>query len=192
MPDFNDAGSQKTFDVIPAGTIATLHLTVRPGQSGEDGWLRRSKDGASQGLDLELTLVDGPYAKRKFWMLLTLDGTTTGHGEAGEISRSRIRAILESARGVKPSDTGEAARKARLIENYGELNGLRFLGKIGVEPARGNYPAKNTLLEVITPDRQAWRPVEQVPNPAAAARPPAPSTPTGATPPATIVRPQWG
>jgi hypothetical protein len=192
MPDFSDAGPQKTFDVIPSGTIATLHLTVRPGQAGEGGWLRRSKDGASEGLDCEFTLVDGPYAKRKFWTLLTLGGTTTGHTEAREISRSRIRAILESARGVKPSDTSEAARNARHIENYGELDGMRFIGRIGVEPARGSYPAKNTLLEVITPDRQAWRPVEQVPNPAAAARPPAPSTPSGATPPATIVRPQWG
>ena len=29
--------------MIPAGTVATLHLTVRPGQAGEGGWLRLRK-----------------------------------------------------------------------------------------------------------------------------------------------------
>ena len=72
MTDFNNAGPQRTFDVIPAGTIATLHLTVRTGGAGEGGWLRRSKDGESEGLDCEFTVVDGPCAKRKFWSLFTL------------------------------------------------------------------------------------------------------------------------
>jgi hypothetical protein len=29
--DFNDAGEQRTFEVIPAGTIATLRMKIRPG-----------------------------------------------------------------------------------------------------------------------------------------------------------------
>jgi hypothetical protein len=90
MADFNTAGPQRSFDVIPAGTIATLHLTVRPGNAGEGGWLRRSKDGDSEGLDLEFTVVDGPFAKRKFWSLLTLFGTKPNHAIAGEISASRL------------------------------------------------------------------------------------------------------
>ena len=35
------------------------------------------------------------------------------------------------------------------------------MAKIGVEPARGEYKAKNILVEVITPDRKEWRPIEQ-------------------------------
>ena len=95
MEDFNEAGEQR--DVIPAGTVATVQLTVRPGGVGEGGWLKRAKDGNSEGLDCEFVLLDGQYAKRKFWTLFTLNGTTENHAEAGRISRSTIRAMLESA-----------------------------------------------------------------------------------------------
>jgi hypothetical protein len=194
MPDFNDAGPQRTFDLIPAGTIATVEITIRPGGTSEGGLLRPSKNGASEGLDLELTVVEGPFAKRKFWCLLTLTGTNAGHGEAGEISRRRIRGILESARGIRPDDTSEAAKKGRYIDGYGDLDGLRFIARIGVEPAQGPYRAKNTLDEAVTPDKQAWRRVEQVPKPAGSgARPQTPAS-SGAPviAPAALDRPEWG
>ena len=44
---------------FPAGTVATVQLTVRPGGAGEGGWLKRSKDGNSEGLDCEFVLLDG-------------------------------------------------------------------------------------------------------------------------------------
>ena len=58
--NFNDAEPQRSFDVIPDGTIATVRMTVRPGSAGEDGWLRRSKDGNSEALDCEFGVLDGP------------------------------------------------------------------------------------------------------------------------------------
>ena len=186
--DFNGADPQRTFDVIPDNTVATLQVKVRPGQAGEDGWLKRSKAGDSEALDLELSVVDGPYAKRKVWMLLTLSGVTEGHAEAGRISRSRLRAMLESARGVQPDDTSEAAAQARRIASYGELDGLCFIGRIGVEPPKGNYKAKNVLDEVVTPDRTGWHPIEQSPRPAT----PAPTTVAAkADTVAKIERPAW-
>jgi hypothetical protein len=168
MPDFNQASPQRVFDVIPAGTIATLQLKIRPCGAGEGGWLRRSKAGDSEALDCEFIVIDTPYAKQKFWTLLTVSGTTEGHAQAAEISRSKLRAILESAHGVRPDDTSEAAKRARQIDSYGDLNGLRFIGRIGVEPARDNYPAKNILLDAVTPDRRDWHPVEQTAKPAVA------------------------
>jgi len=48
MLNFNEADAQRSFDVIPDGTLATVHLSVR-GSAGEGGWLRRSKDGNSEG-----------------------------------------------------------------------------------------------------------------------------------------------
>jgi hypothetical protein len=165
MVDFNDASPQRSFELIPAGTVVELNLKVRPGNAGEGGWLRRSKDGGSEALDLECTVVNGPYAKRKVWCLLTVGGTTEGHGLAAEISRSRLRAILESACGIPPDDMSDAAKQARQISSYCDLDGLRFIGRIGVEPARGNYPAKNTLLAAVTPDQQDWHRVEQVAKP---------------------------
>jgi hypothetical protein len=160
--DFNNANPQRVFDVIPAGTIAELHITVRPGNAGENGLLRRSKDGNSEALDCEFTVIKGPYANRKVWALFTLVGTTPNHATAAEISRSRLRAILESARGIRPDDMSDAAKQARQVGSYAEFDGLRFMGRIGVEPARDNYRARNTLLAAVTPDHQDWHRFEQV------------------------------
>ena len=80
MEDFNDVGPQKSFDVIPAGTICALQITVRPGNAGDGGWLTAANTtkGNSIGLDLELVVVDGEYAKRKVWIRLTLSGYVLG------------------------------------------------------------------------------------------------------------------
>ena len=107
--DYSDAPEQRG-DLIPPNTIATLQLKIHPGNAGEGGLLTRSKDGGCEMLDLELTVVDGPHIKRKLWERMVLNGTTRGH-EASDISRGKLRAILESARGIKPDDMGEEARK---------------------------------------------------------------------------------
>ncbi|SRR6266536_1883584 len=187
--NFNDAGPQRSFEVIPDNTVATLHLNLRSGGAGPDGWLKRSKDGNSEALDCELTVVDGQYAKRKFWTLLTIAGTTRGHAQAAEISRARIRAILESARGIRPDDKSEPAEKARQIETYRDLDGLRFIGRIGVEPPKNGFKAKNTLIEVITPERKEWQTVEQVAKPASDSTQTSEAQP--AATPAKIEKPKW-
>jgi hypothetical protein len=48
-------------------------MRIRPGGAGEDGLLKRSKDGSCEMLDPELTVVDGPYAHRKFWQNFVLE-----------------------------------------------------------------------------------------------------------------------
>src|SRR5260370_28836991 len=159
--DCNDAGPQKSFDIIPADTIATLHMTVKSGGAGEDGWLRRSKDGGSEALDCEFTIIDGEFAKRKFWTLLTVAGTTEGHATAADSTRRCLLAMLESARGIRPDDKSDAAKEARRTKSWGDFDGLRFIGRIGIEAAKGGYRAKNTLLKVITPDRRGGHHGEQ-------------------------------
>lgn len=164
--DFNNASEQRSGDLIPEGTIAPVHLTIRPGNSGEGGWLKRSKAGDSSALDCEFTVTEGPQAKRKFWTLFTVEGTTEGHGKAADISSSKIRAILESARGIRPDDESEAAKNARRLSTWGDLDGLRFVAKIGIEKGKDGYKDKNTLVEVITPDKKTWARIEQVAKPA--------------------------
>lgn len=169
--DFNNAEQQREGGLIPEGTIAVVHMTVRPGNSGEGGWLKRSKNGDSAALDCEFTIVDGQHAKRKFWSLFTVEGTTEGHAKAGEISASRLRGILESARGVRPDDESDAAKAARCINHYGDFDGIRFVAKIGVEKGKDGYKDKNTLDAAVTPDRKAWVKVEQVAKPQTMAAP---------------------
>jgi hypothetical protein len=189
--DFNDADEQRSFDVIPANTICTLQLTIRPGGASDGGWLRRAADGNSEGLDCEFVVVDGPHAKRKLWQLFTLQGKTPKHAEAGRISRETLRAILESARGIKASDTSEAAQAARKVSGWGDLDQIRFIARLGVRPPKDGYAAKNTILEVITPERQTWQKPEQISaksaNSANSGVTPAPTPPAGS-----IARPEWG
>ena len=147
--DFNDAPEQREFDLISTGTVVTLRITLRPGGAGDGGWLKRSADGGCEMLDIEYVLLDGPFAKRKFWENLVVGGTTDGHAKAADISRGRLRAMLESARGVLPDDKSDEARQKRRAE-YADLDGLSFIGKIGVKKGerRGNgenYPDKNIL-----------------------------------------------
>lgn len=160
--DFNGAEQQREGGVIPDGTIAVVHMTVRPGNTGEGGWLKRSKNGDSSALDCEFTVVEGQFAKRKFWSLFTVEGTTEGHAKAGEISASRLRGILESARGIRPDDESEAAKAGRRVTSWGDFDGVRFIAKIGVEKGKDGYKDKNTLDIAVTPDRKAWQKVEQV------------------------------
>jgi hypothetical protein len=185
--DYNTAAEQRSFDVIPSDTIAVVQLNIRPGNAGEGGLLKRSKNGEAEGIDAEFIVVDGKYAKRKFWSFMITSGVSDGHAQAGDITMRRLRAILESARGIKPTDVSEAAKKARVVESFADFDGLRFIAKIGVEPARGDYKAKNILSEVITPDRGNWRAIGQE----AKAKPDgADATPAGASV-KTIKKPEW-
>jgi hypothetical protein len=176
-----------------------VNLHVRAGGVGEDGMLRRSKDGGAEMLDGELTVLDGPHKGRKLWELWVLNGPTDGHAKAAEISRGTLKAILDSALGLKPDDASPQAR-ARTI-SLGQFEGMTFIAKIGVEkggPIKDKpgefWPDKNILAAVITPDKKEWHPSEQPPpfngGGGAAARPAAqPAAPAEAAAP--VARPGW-
>jgi hypothetical protein len=193
--DYSKAPPPREIELIPHGTTATVRLTIRAGGAGEDGLLKRSAKGDCEMLDLELTVIDGPYAKRKFWERYILAGVTDGHAKAAEISRGVLRTIIESARGIKPDDLSPQARTARTV-SLRDFDGMCFIAKIGVEKGKPrndgsgeNYADKNTLLAVITPDKRDWHQIDQpppAPNGGGAARPSA----TPATP-ATISKPTW-
>jgi hypothetical protein len=187
--NFNDAGEQKSFDVISENTVVTVQLAIRPGGAGQDGWLMRAKDGGSEHLNCEFTVVDGDHNKRKFWSRLTVEGVN--HAEAIEISRKTLRAMLESARGIRPDDKSDTAKAARQPHGWQDFDQLRVVVRLGVEPPKDGYAAKNTIKEIITPDRQAWKRPEQIDHvskPATGA--PAPAQPA-ASPVNAVERPQW-
>jgi hypothetical protein len=179
--DFSDAGEQQGFEVIPDNTVVAVHLTVRPGGAGPDGWLRRAntEKGVSEGLDCMYTVTEGDHAKRKIFGLFTLSGTGPTHAEAGERSKAALGAILRSARGVKYADESDAAVRAQQVTGYQDFDGLRFLVRVGVKPPQNGYSAKNFVKEIVTPDQPGWRQVEQV---QAASRPtPSAQQPAGGT-----------
>lgn len=179
--DFNDASPQGSGDLIPADTVLPVELTVRQGGYGEDGTLTEYKSGAV-GLSTELTVIAGLHERRKIWRHLILSGPTDGHKKAGDISRQVIRAMLESARGVKPTDDGDQAQAARRIASFAELHGLRFVILSGIEKGTGGYDDRENVKKVITPDHEAWVNLATAPNMPAKAAPL--TSPGGASAPA--------
>lgn len=152
--NFNDADAQKGPNtLIPDGTKAKVNIKVRPGGSGEGGWLTQSKSSANLMLDLEFTVIDGPSAKRKFWELMVVEGSE----EAVNISRSRLRALLESARGIKSNDQSDAAKQKRQVNGYSEFDGLEPFVAIRIEKSKDpQYQDKNKMSYAITPDHKDW------------------------------------
>ncbi|MCL9851988.1 hypothetical protein M0F12_23840, partial [Ralstonia solanacearum] len=76
--DFNDAGRQVTFDLIPKGTLLKVRMTVRPGgyddpsRGWTGGWATESEHTGSVYLASEFVVLDGPFAKRKLWSMIGL------------------------------------------------------------------------------------------------------------------------
>ncbi len=158
--DYNTADvGGGTFDLIPADTIAKVAMTIRPGSEGEGGWLTQSKSSDAQYLNCEFVVLEGPCDKRKFWTNLTVSGgkvNEDGSSIAGNITRATLRAILESARNVRPDDESDEAKRKRLVNGYGDFNGMEFWARVGIEPARDQYAAKNKLARAITPDKPEY------------------------------------
>jgi hypothetical protein len=189
--DFNTAGEQKVFDMIPAQTVCVLQLNIRRGGAGPDGWLKRSADGNSEGLDCEFIVVGGQYAKRRLWQLFTLSGTTPGHAEAGEISRNTLRAILESGLGIHPDDKSEAAQAARKVSGWGTIS-----TGFASSPVSACVRRRAVIRPRTPSSRSSRRTVKTGRNPSrSGTRPPSNggSTPLTSAPPAgSIARPDWG
>jgi hypothetical protein len=165
--DFNNAEKQTGGDLIPADTIVPVHMTLRPGGAGQDGYLKATKTGEALMLDCEFTVIEGPHAKRKFWGMFLTEGTTDGQKKAADIARGKLRAMLESARGVNPADESPAAIEKRKVGSFEEFDGLRFVAMVGIERGKDGYQDKNILKAVITPDSKEWAQLEQVKKPAA-------------------------
>ncbi len=160
--NFNNA-LQQSVPTIPVGTICAVRMSLKPGGLGEGGWLRASATSDVKMLDCEFTVIQGPYEGRKIRQFLTVSGGRTdknGVSIAAEISRSLIRGMLESARGIDPNDTSAQAQAARCINGWGDLSGLSFLARIGVESDKqGHYPPRNRIVRAITPGDVSYKPL---------------------------------
>lgn len=146
--DFNDAESNTSFDLIPAGTVAPMILTIKPGSTGEGGWESTSATSEYTWLNCEFTITEGKYANRKFWQNMMVSGPSD---QAVNITRSTLRGILESARKIKPDDESQEAKAKRVVSGYGDFSGMEFVGKIGIDKQKpgSQYSDSNKLLAAV-------------------------------------------
>jgi hypothetical protein len=154
MIDFNDAEQQTEFSLIPANTIAKARLTIKQGNDFSDPFLTRSKDGNSTYLNCEFVIMEGQFVRRKIFDKIGISGSDVWVN----MGKSRIRAIIESAKNINPKDMSETAMAARKIDSFSELEGLEPIIKIGIESDRsGVYQDKNRVLSIVTPDHKFYQ-----------------------------------
>ena len=120
MYDLNDAQPQMppVGELIPDGTFAKVNMTIRPGGMNgatpmDAGLLKASHSSDAKLLDCEFTVVEGPYARRKFWQNFTVAGgklDEKGQSKGWNISKSAFRAMIDSALGLDPKDESAAAK----------------------------------------------------------------------------------
>jgi len=170
--DFNGADTQDAaFDPIPANTLAKVCLTIRPGGAGPEGWLTQSRTSTALYLNTEAIVMEGSFARRRIYTRIGFRGkAANGPGEDtyGNYGRALIRGILESARGVRSDDQSETARTARMIRSLGELSGLEFVARIGIERDRDrpDEPGRNVIKAAIGPDHADYgRLIGRMPEP---------------------------
>jgi hypothetical protein len=161
--NFSDAEEQTSGDLIPHKTPVKVTVKIRAGGYNDpaQGWIGGYATQAESGavyLDCEFTIIGGKYNKRKVWSLIGLHSPKGPKWAA--MGRSFIRAMLESARGITPSDGSESAMKARQISGFGDLDGMEFAALVEVQKAEAGsgYDDKNviqTVLPVTHKDYQA-------------------------------------
>ena len=152
--NFSDAEEQSGSDLIPHKTPVKVVMKIRAGGYNDPskGWVGGYATQADSGavyLDCEFTIIGGKYAKRKVWSLIGLHSPKGPKWEG--MGRSFLRAALESARNIVPTDTSEMAIKARTISGFGDLDGLEFAAFVDVQKADPgtSYGDKNVIQSVM-------------------------------------------
>ncbi|WP_209426934.1 hypothetical protein [Pararhodobacter sp. SW119] len=160
--DLNDAAPQMApmGELIPDGTFAKVMMKLRPGGTNgatpmDAGLLKVSPHSDAKMLDCEFTVIDGPFARRKFWQNFTVAGgklDEKGQSKGWNISKSTFRAMVDSALGLDPNDVSQAAREKRVIGGLKQLDGITFAARIMVESSENpNYRDSNKIANVVLP-----------------------------------------
>jgi hypothetical protein len=154
--DFNDA--RQNSNLIPKGTIARVRLTIRPGgfsdpaQGWTGGYAKRGASGAVY-LDVEYTVIEGQYAKRKIWSMI---GLYSPKGpDWGNMGRGFMRGVLNSSRGLSDKDNSPEAQNARRISSFADIDGIDFVARIDVG-TDSNGQDKNDIRQALTRDHKEY------------------------------------
>ncbi len=138
------------FELIPDNVIVTVVL--------DKSEMVTTKGGDGSYLKCEFIVIDGPYENKHLWLNLNLDNPSE---KAVAIAERQLSALCHATGKLKVSDSDE-------------LHGIPVLAKVGIEPARDGYEAKNKIKD--------FKPVNE-----------APTTPSSATTSAGGKKPApWG
>lgn len=198
MIDMNQGELQNegTGSAIPEDSIIPFKMTIRPPKAGKEGSTHTLFCVSSKGneyIDVEFEAM-GAFNGRKIWQNFTL----VGSDQAAKISMRTLRAIVESARNIAPSDASPAATAGRQLSDWADFNSMVFLAKVKckVEQSQkdGNWYVNNEFKKIITPDDDEYtrgefisdKPLPVIPDgtskPASTSAAPAANAPWGGSP----------
>jgi hypothetical protein len=165
MFDFSNTKPPQEYGaLIPDGTIAVVRMNIKPGGIGPGNWFTRAESG-SEMLCVEFTILEGEFARRKFFGNLITNGATAGAQSMVETTMQVLGAIINSAFDLDPRDDSPATRAKRSNVEPSTFDGINFLAKIGIEAGKlkddgsgEKWPDKNRLAVPITKDHpKEWR-----------------------------------
>jgi hypothetical protein len=179
--DFNDAEAQQSgFNLIPKGTLVPVRMTLKPGsyddpsQGWTGGYATQSFDTGAIYLAAEFVVTAGEHAKRKMWSNI---GLQSPKGPTwGQMGRTFIRALLNSARNVHPQDNTPQAAAARRIQGFADLDGIEFLVRVDIEKDTKGED-RNVVKIAVEPDHPDYARLMGVPPKPGVSPTPTPSTP---------------
>jgi len=201
VPPMENSGGGD-FELMPDGTIVRAIVSLQGGdiempEYGAGTFFKQSKTTSAKWLPIELTIVGGPYDKRKVWQNIFVDGDArddNGMSKAKKIGLNTIKQMVDSGFGISPKDESEDARAKRAsIQGINMINNMEICFTIGVEPGNNGYPAKNKMKTVLTPDSQKYISSGNVVTGSATLTPPAQPMQAPAAPatPQQGVAPSW-
>lgn len=179
--DMNTAEKQRNFDPLPDGSFVKLLLQFKgggadlPGHNApnDKGLFKNSRTSDAVMLECEFTVMTaGPFQHRKWSEHWTVAGGAVddkGNSKGGNMTRQRIRAMIESAAGIRPDDESPEAKAVRVIPDYATLHDCPFYAKVRVEEgedyqdqATGENKKgfdKNVIDRIVTPDMEEYAPL---------------------------------
>lgn len=150
--------SNNDFELIPDMTVARGIVKLEGGdhalqEFGTGQFFKFSNSSSAKWLPIEVTIVGGQYDKRKVWHNIFVDGdkmNPQGVSIAKTIGLNMLKSMIDSAFNLDPKDQSPQAQQTRSLPGVEALNGLSICFKIGIDPAKNNYKARNVIKSVLT------------------------------------------
>lgn len=144
--DATDVPDADPFEVLPDNTLLTAVL--------DKSEMKPTKNGSGSYLSVEFVVIEGKYEGRRFFDRLNLDNPNE---QAVKIAERALSALCHATGKLKVSDSDE-------------LHGIPVRIKLGIDPAKGEYPARNKIKTYLPVDEAP----KADPKPSTGAKPAAP------------------
>jgi len=157
--------SNTPLELIPDGTIARGIVKLEGGDTelpefGAGTYFKSSQSSAAKWLPIEVTIVGGPFDKRKVWHNIFVDGnkmSERGVPVAKEIGLRTLKSMIDSAFNLSSKDQSPQAQATRNLNGVSDLNGLSICFSIGIEKSNDpQYADKNKIKYVLDADSKGF------------------------------------